>query len=153
MRRFKVRRKGSEGPVFSAYAPDRYMEIQVTNGVFSANPGDYVIETAPSRILIVPARFFGRAWEEVGTDREPRRPAPKVESPDEVFQNPEPEEIEQSDDEDRERVLVPAGSDDEKLWALTTRELESVAAGYQIKTGRHRSKKQWIDAIKAAERG
>ena len=151
MTKFKVRRKGTTSPVYEAEAPDRIVEYTVSNGTFSALPGDYVIHTGPGRILIVPARFFDRAWEYADAPKA----APPVVAP--VVAPPPP--VEEPEDEDEEvppledEPATAATSPDPDLWALTARELGEMAVGYQINTKRLRTKKQLIDAIKAAERG
>ena len=158
MRRFQVRRKGSDGPVYNAYAPDRLMELTVSNGTFTAVPGDYVIEVATGRILIVPARFFDRAWEDLTAMAEKAKKKvelPPVKTP----PAPEPEPVVEDADEDLgeplEEDATPAvvPPSDEELWAMTARALADMAVGYQINTKPLRTKKQLIDAIRAAERG
>jgi hypothetical protein len=161
MRRFQVRRKGSDGPVYNAYAPDRLMELTVSHGTFTAVPGDYVIEVATGRILIVPARFFDRAWEDLTAMAEKAKkaaPPVKVEAAPEHVAEHETLVVEEADEdlpelleEEATPAVVPAS--DEELWAMTARTLADMAVGYQINTKSLRTKKQLIDAIRAAERG
>lgn len=152
MDRFEVRRVGQTKPVYRAYAPDRYMEIQTSVGEFSVKPGDIVIEVAAGRVYIVPAALFGRAWVRVGSrdDRpavEQRPPAPAA--PALAADTDDEEDF--GEPEDSDPALADEG--DTALWEKSFADLTQIAIGYQISLKGKRSKKALIDAIKAVERG